>query len=708
MVKIPERPEAHIARGSPAARGSSAVEDAGAGWEMIGEAARKIGRIAGKWQSRRDHDLLVEAQNRYTGAMTDFTVKAERERTGDRARGFTKDFAGQSDSTRNEVAKWLKENGGSGEAERAFGNWATGRKTAGGAGAAQFEHGQMLAHSRDLFTRRIQGITDQLERNPLAFGDAAGQMEEAFTLAVGQGIFRPEEAKARLHDAREKLGLTAFDNLYAMDRGRAMKSMDALGLTPARQGRAKKRFQADARADAAFARQERAERKAEIGAALPDADYLAAQTGDVSELRGYAAELRRLGDIKSAERLERRAGLYESNHAAILESRAMPLPELAARMGELEKEITALQSRGAHGATRPQGAGETALSPDEAGAGVKGSEHVARKLHRLNGEMEVRRNNYADRTQKLLHDPAAVALSNDQGLAGQLAASMDTAGGLAPPGTPAAESLVTKLMAKQEAIGQGVPGFRPQPMTRAQADDLNKQWFGELDAGKQAAALELLRQRYGRHLPAVIAQAKLPPALVAVAPIMDSLSPADTARMVMAAQAKDGDLPRSDDQVKQAIADSKFLRAAQSISRVMFRSAEARDFAAKTIRAWTNYARLGGDIAELEDKFVILNDGNLRVLAPKGMDAAGLESGFAAVTRDLGDSVPDGKTAAEREEALRLRAMYANGNWMYDGKGGFALVDAATGLAVDRKSRDEILRAAGSADPVDPYGYDAE
>ena len=233
MVKIPERPEAHIARGSPAAQGISAVAEAGAGWEMIGDAARKIGLIAEKWQSRRDHDLLVEAQNRYTRGMTEFTLKAEQERTGDRARGFTKDFAGQSDAARNEAAKWLKENGGSGDAERAFGNWATGRKTAGGAGAAQFEHGQMLAHSKDLFTRRIQGITDQLEHNPLAFGDAAGQLAEAFTMAVGQGIFRPEEAKAKLRDAREKLALTAFDNLYSMDRGRAMKSMDALGLTPA-------------------------------------------------------------------------------------------------------------------------------------------------------------------------------------------------------------------------------------------------------------------------------------------------------------------------------------------------------------------------------------------------------------------------------------------------------------------------------------------
>lgn len=154
--------------------------------------------------------------------------------------------------------------------------------------------GRCWRTGKDMFEQRIQGITDGLERDPAAFGDAAGQLEEAFTMGVGQGLFRPEEAKARLHDAREKLSLTAFDNMYAMDRGRAMGSMEALGLTPAQQAKAKKRYQADVRSDAAQARAAANERKAELLSTIEDDDYTAKMTGDVSSLMKTASELRRL------------------------------------------------------------------------------------------------------------------------------------------------------------------------------------------------------------------------------------------------------------------------------------------------------------------------------------------------------------------------------------------------------------------------------
>ncbi|MDR1776528.1 MAG: hypothetical protein LBR31_01700 [Desulfovibrio sp.] len=648
MVRIPDRPYAWLATNLPDARnaGASAV-GSGEAFNIIARGMDRLAAIAGHIQEQRDHDLLVEAQNRYTRAMTEFSLGAEQTRTGAHARGFTKDYAGTADTTQADVLGWLKDNGGSGNTERAFGNWAAGRKTAGGADAARFEHGQLLAHSKDLFTQRLQGITDQLEQNPRAYGDAVGQLEEAFTLGVGQGLFRAEEAKARLHDAREKLGLTAFDNLYAMNRGEAINSMAAFGMSPAQQAKARKRFQADSRADAAQARAANAEKKAELASALPDILEVAQLTGDTSEAAKAAEALRKLGDVKTAERIDRKINVFQNNFAAIKESQAASMPELQESIARLDKDILGLQAEGA--------------AAD------------ARRLEKLNAEMDIRRKIYAARANQIAADPMQAAMIGEQPEQ------------ITPEG-------VSRLMAKQRAIGKGVPGFTPQPMTKAQADTLNRQWFAEPDAGKQAALLQELRQSYGKHLPQALAQAKLPPALVAVAPIAGDMTPRQTATMIAAATAKDADLPKSDEQVKSSLENSEFLQAARDISGLMYRSSEARDFAAQTAKAWGNYARLGGDIVELEKNFLIINDGNLKVLAPKSMDAPGLEAGLNAATRILQAGVKKGDLSAQ------MRTVYANGCWLYDGAGGFAFVDAATGLAVTRKSLAEILDAGKDDD----------
>jgi hypothetical protein len=122
---------------------------------LAGEALTGLADIFGLLRERRDHDLLVEAQNRYTQEMAGWDMEAERNRTGDRARGFTRDYAGQSDQTATATAtatqEWLAENGGSPMAGRAFRQWSAGHKTAGGLEATRFEHWQMLAHSKDLF-----------------------------------------------------------------------------------------------------------------------------------------------------------------------------------------------------------------------------------------------------------------------------------------------------------------------------------------------------------------------------------------------------------------------------------------------------------------------------------------------------------------------------------------------------------------------------
>lgn len=146
-------------------------------------------------QQQRDHDLLVDAQNRYTNAMTAFSTEAETSRTGEKARGFTRDFTGRSGETRDETAAWLRENGGSGNALRAFTGWAEGRAVQGLAGASRFEHGQMLAHGKDMFEQRIQGITDGLERDPRPLATPQANWKRHLPWAWDKAFFVPKKRR---------------------------------------------------------------------------------------------------------------------------------------------------------------------------------------------------------------------------------------------------------------------------------------------------------------------------------------------------------------------------------------------------------------------------------------------------------------------------------------------------------------------------------
>ena len=92
MVKIPERPYAYLASNLPAAvsPGAAAASAGTEAWQALGQSMQTIVRRGLIMQQQRDHDLLVDAQNRYTNAMTAFSTEAETSRTGEKARGFTR------------------------------------------------------------------------------------------------------------------------------------------------------------------------------------------------------------------------------------------------------------------------------------------------------------------------------------------------------------------------------------------------------------------------------------------------------------------------------------------------------------------------------------------------------------------------------------------------------------------------------------------
>lgn len=86
--------------------------------------------------------------------------------------------------------------------------------------------------------------------------------------------------------------------------------------------------------------------------------------------------------------------------------------------------------------------------------------------------------------------------------------------------------------------------------------------------------------------------------------------------MVLAAEAKDKDLPSPSKDQKDQLANSPVLRVLRHTGDVMYRSGAQMAFATKTARAWEHYAAAGGDPSGLDDAFWTLEGPGYAIAAP--------------------------------------------------------------------------------------------
>lgn len=648
MVRIPDRPYGYIARQLPdvsaaAAAASSGMRRTAATFAAIEQGLDTAIGIANRMQKERDTDLLVEAQNRYTQSMTDFSIKAEQERTGGNARGYTKDFLGASDTAMADVATWLEQNGGSSGAGQAFSQWATQRKTAGNATAARFEHGQLLTHSNDLFNQRLQTISDQVESSPGSYADAVTQLEESFALGVEQGLFREEEAKTKFHEAKERLGVNAFESLYATDRGRAMKAVDAFGLSPVQAAKAKKRYQADVRADAAIARAERAEKAGLLLDDLEDAETIATYTGDAAAMETIGKSLAALGD-KRGEKIIRKAEFYRESKALITESTNIPLSELATSINAERGKMTV-----ASGTSDPGSLRRSALT------------------------LQVQEKIYAERVAALKADPAGSVTMRATKIAGEAA-------------TPAA--LVDARLRLQSGDGLAAP--LQKVLTSSERENFANAWR----AGGTQERLVLFQQiqaSYGKHAPRVIGEIGLNPLVESMARTALTTGKAEAfTAAATAADAADKDLPALPENtvkllVREVTDGSKRLSAMRDM---MTRVMPGNSAVAGAVRASEDAAgrmlRMNGGnadaaIAMLDSGIGSITSGQYSLMFEKdAIDEDSLEDGLAYALKNelqkFDESLPGYSAAQKKEE--RIKQLQRKGIWgnAPDGEG-FVLYD---------------------------------
>jgi hypothetical protein len=301
--------------------------------------------------------------------------------------------------------------------------------------------------------------------------------------------------------------------------------------------------------------------------------------------------------------------------------------------------------------------------------------------------LKIREDIYKDRLARQQSDPAG---------------SVELAAARAAEGMSEDKMLAVRLELQAR---NGVPAGARRVLTDAQAKGLGEQWEGVQDAAQRAALLAEWKGRFGAYFPEAVSEAKLPPAVLVAANISDTITGAQTQRLLAASGARDGELPPLDDTGAKILENSDFLKMNRKLASLMFASGEAQTFAAGAGKALQNYVRLYGT-DDLDDNFLVLDQDNLLILAPKTADKAGITAGLEAETRKLRASVPAGGTAKARAKALMWHGIYDNGRWIYD-NGAFVFIDAGTGRAVTTRSMEQVLKSAAETTGLPEYrmGY---
>jgi hypothetical protein len=340
--------------------------------------------------------------------------------------------------------------GASERTAQAFRVWAGERESQGMRQAARKDYQTMLRQGREAHEERLGGIfsaLNQMDQDPGTFADAARQLEESYTLAVGQGLYAPEEASQRLSQSVERLREQAFNALYGQNPDEALRSLDALGFDDNGKTAARARFEADQAAEAAREEPRKALRLRYLDLRQEEAWQVAVQQGDFSGLRLLAQNYAQLGDNERARESEGRAVRAREHAAAARESAVMPLGELRRRLDSLEQ-------------SRPG-------DPERE-------------------ELLLRYEVYEERLRDMLGDPARAVQA-------EVGALLDAEDGDAARSGDAPSSslpLVAGLrLAAQDA--QGLPWRRQRALTNAEAARYREAWLAGSVEERRAIAVEL-------------------------------------------------------------------------------------------------------------------------------------------------------------------------------------------------------------------------
>ncbi|WP_288229710.1 hypothetical protein [uncultured Desulfovibrio sp.] len=349
--------------------------------------------------------------------------------------------------------------------------------------------------------------------------------------------------------------------------------------------------------------------------------------GDFSHAEATISKLESLGARKEAAELQDQLTLSRQAWAALDGTRGLPLLEQAVAA---HKDI------------------DTLVTPDNARAAVA-------MRGRVDAEIERRK-------KAFLADPAGYvsALPGMQG-------DMDFQ-----------ERTRRNLMLQEEA-GKGL-AFAPRVLPHSQAEQMRAAYDKLTTPEQQLQWLQQIRQSGGEYSQQMLAEMKMPEAVMAITPVLPVLPQKDAALWLSAATLKPSDIPKVDNDAKKqaedTVANSDFMSVFYAAAQKYPTNSVLRGMAAGLENTMKNALLLGMDSGKLEDVFSLVAASNCILLLPKseGLDAdevaaAISESREHLAERLIADLVKEPKTPQGRNYAANLRSMVRDGTVISTGVG---------------------------------------
>lgn len=349
--------------------------------------------------------------------------------------------------------------------------------------------------------------------------------------------------------------------------------------------------------------------------------------GDFSHAEATISKLESLGARKEAAELQDQLTLSRQAWAALDGTRGLPLLEQAVAA---HKDI------------------DTLVTPGNARAAVA-------MRGRVDAEIERRK-------KAFLADPAGYvgALPGMQG-------DMDFQ-----------ERTRRNLMLQEEA-GKGLD-FAPRVLPHSQAEQMRAAYDKLTTPEQRLQWLQQIRQSGGEYSQQMLAEMKMPEAVMAITPVLPVLPQKDAALWLSAATLKPSDIPKVDNDAKKqaedTVANSDFMSVFYAAAQKYPTNSVLRGMAAGLENTMKNALLLGMDSGKLEDVFSLVAASNCILLLPKseGLDAdevaaAISESREHLAERLIADLVKEPKTPQGRNYAANLRSMVRDGTVISTGVG---------------------------------------
>ena len=371
--------------------------------------------------------------------------------------------------------------------------------------------------------------------------------------------------------------------------------------------------------------------------------------GDFSAATATVTRLRALGAVREAEKFSASLQLYQAAQAALGDNAEGPL---------LEQEMRARDAMNA------------LLTPDNAKNAIALRDNVEKTLRK--------------RQTAFLNDPA--------GYVAMLPAMQQDGADPQQPASFAERS--RRRLALQRELGQGLP-YTPRILTDSEAQNARNEYDRQESPAAKAAYLGKLQAGTGDYFPQVLRELKMPPSVMAVAPVFSSLPQREAGLFLEASGLKPGDIPGGHDsdlrkEAEARVDASDIMQAVTGMAQDLPTSPRLRSLATHMRQAMVNADLLGLAPDTLDGLFTVIDDSGMRLVIPRSaqVDTDDLEDVLRSARKDVFRAYMQASTAAagsyeDRLNAAKARALAENGIFVSSGDGtGAVLVDPVSGAPV--------------------------